>query len=80
MANKNTSVSLSDHFVEFAERKVNEGLYGSTSEVVRAGLRLLEAQDEALNMLRVAIDLGDQSDTAADFNPSEYLAEIRNGR
>jgi hypothetical protein len=39
---KNTSFSLGDHFTAFVEAQVGQGRYGSASDVVRAGLRLLE--------------------------------------
>ena len=59
---RNTSVSLSDHFTEFLTRQVASGRYGSASEVVRAGLRLLEDQHARAKMqheeLRAAIAAG----------------------
>jgi antitoxin ParD1/3/4 len=39
---KNTSVSLGDHFAEFIEEQITNGRFSSASEVVRAGLRLLQ--------------------------------------
>ena len=56
--NSVTSFALGDHFREFAQRKVREGRYASTSEVVRAGLRLLEVEEEKLEALRQAIQEG----------------------
>lgn len=41
MATRNTSVSLGESLTEFAHQQVQSGSYGSTSEVVRAGLRRL---------------------------------------
>ena len=37
-----TSVALSSHFEEFVRRQVETGRYNNVSEVVRAGLRMLE--------------------------------------
>ena len=72
-----TSFALGDHFREFARRKVREGRYGSTSEVVRAGLRLLEAEEEKLEALRRAIEDGIASGPAAPFDLEEFLIEMR---
>ncbi len=49
---RNTSVTLGDHFAEFIQGKVADGRYESTSEAVRAGLRLLEEHEAKLDLLR----------------------------
>jgi antitoxin ParD1/3/4 len=55
---KNTSIVLGDHFEEFVTRKVADGRFASTSEAVRAGMRLLEEHETKLEALRHAIDQG----------------------
>ena len=69
----NTSIVLNDHFREFASRKVREGRYASTSEVVRAGLRLLEEEEEKLEALRHAIREGIDSGPAEPFDFDNFL-------
>jgi antitoxin ParD1/3/4 len=52
---RNTSVSLGDHFTEFIEGQVESGRYASASDVIRAGLRLLEREEDRYDRLRVLI-------------------------
>ncbi len=80
MSSKTTSIALGDHFREFAERKVSEGRYGSTSEVIRAGLRLLESEEQKLEALRAALIEGEQSGPAERFDFDAFLAEMHDKR
>jgi antitoxin ParD1/3/4 len=72
---KTTSVALGDHFREYAERKVAEGRYGSTSEVIRAGLRLLEDEEQRLEALRAALIEGEESGLDEDFDMHEWFRQ-----
>ncbi|MEM9795072.1 MAG: type II toxin-antitoxin system ParD family antitoxin [Pseudomonadota bacterium] len=58
---RNTSVTLGDHFSDFIEAKVKEGRYGSASDMIRAGLRLLEEEEAKLERLRAEIAKGEAS-------------------
>jgi putative addiction module CopG family antidote len=40
------SISVTEHLAAFIRQEVEGGRYGSASEVVRAGLRLLEEQKQ----------------------------------
>ena len=76
MASKNTSVSLGDHFQAFIDEQIAEGRYGSASEVVRAGLRLLESQETKLTALRAALAEGEQSGFIENFDFDEFLTDL----
>ena len=41
---KNTSVTLGNHFEDFVQNRISAGRYKNASEVIRAGLRLLEEE------------------------------------
>ncbi len=43
------NIALTRHFEELIERLVASGRYNNSSEVVRAGLRILEAEERALS-------------------------------
>jgi antitoxin ParD1/3/4 len=61
---KNTSISLGDHFDEFIARQVKTGRYSSASEVIRAGLRVLEESETKLESLRHLLTEGENSGIA----------------
>ena len=76
MGTKNTSVVLTDHFVRFAEQQVRDGRYGSTSEVMRAGLRLLEEREAKIAALRVTLEQGAASGVDQTFDFDAFIAAI----
>ena len=76
---KNTSISLGDHFGEFIDDQVSHGRYGSASEVVRAGLRLLEEHETRLTALRQALVDGEESGPSTAFHFDEFLQSKRQG-
>ena len=56
---RNTSVTLGAHFVGFVADKIQQGRFESTSEAVRAGLRLLEEHETKLDLLRNKLAMGE---------------------
>lgn len=76
---KNTSFSLGKHFLEFVERKVAEGRYSSASDVLRAGLRLLEEEEAKLEALRAALVEGEKSGPARSVDLEDFLRRMNDG-
>jgi len=72
---KNTSISLGDHFDGFISGQISSGRFGSASEVVRAGLRLLENKETKLETLRRMLDEGEQSGVA-NYDYDSFIAEL----
>lgn len=77
---KHTSFSLGGHFTAFIEAEVSKGRYASASEVVRAGLRLLEEREAHLARLRAALIEGEESGPSEPFDFDAFLADQRAGR
>jgi len=75
--NKNTSISLGDYFTSFVESSILEGRFKNASEVIRAGLRLLEEEEIQVTALKNAISEGIESGIAYDFDPSEHLESLK---
>lgn len=76
MASKNTSVSLSDHNLDFIHKEVDSGRYASTSEVIRDALRLAEERAMRIEALRAALIEGEESGPAQEFNFDVFIAEM----
>ncbi len=76
---KNTSVTLGTYFTDFIDAQVNAGRYGSASEVIRAGLRLLEEEEIRLEALRHALIEGERSGETVPFSKKEFLDRMHAG-
>jgi len=72
---KNTSITLGDHFDGFITGQIESGRFGSASEVVRAGLRLLENTETKLETLRRLLVEGEQSGVA-NYEFKTFIAEL----
>ena len=74
---RNTSVTLGDYFEEIIQSSIKTGRYSSVSEVIRAGLRLVDEEEKKIQLLREAIEAGEQSGYVNNFNPEIHLAELQ---
>jgi antitoxin ParD1/3/4 len=74
-----TSVALGNHFEEFIKKQLESGRFNNVSEVVRAGLRLLEDEEKLREVrhaeLKAAIQEGVDSEDAGTIE--EVVARNR---
>ena len=77
---RNTSITLGDHFADFVDEQVTSGRYSSASDVVRAGLRLLEEEAVRLEALRAALIEGETSGAARPLDVEAFLKAKRSAR
>ncbi len=77
---KNTSISLGDYFDEFVQQSVSEGRFKNASEVIRAGLRLLEEEENKVIALKNAIKEGLNSPKVENFDFDEHLVKLKNSK
>lgn len=75
--NRNTSISLGSYFDDFIQNRLSSGRYKNASEIVRAGLRLLEEEESRIQSLKRSIQEGLDSGLSADFNPEQHLAKLK---
>jgi len=76
---KNTSISLGEHFENFIDSQLDSGRFNSTSEVIRAGLRLLENNESKLEVLRNHLKISEnQADNGefVEYSLSGLIAEM----
>jgi antitoxin ParD1/3/4 len=74
---KNTSVALGKEHEKFIRTQIRKGRFASASEVMRAGLRLLEEQELKVENLRNAIIKGEESGPPTDFHMGAFIAAKR---
>lgn len=73
---KNTSITLGDHFEKIIENSIASGRYASASEVIRAGLRKIDEEEQKIKFLREAIEAGEKSGYVKDFDPVKFLDKM----
>ncbi|KIA96485.1 antitoxin [Pedobacter kyungheensis] len=74
---RNTSMALGDHFENFVDERISEGRFKNASEVIRAGLRLLEEEENKIKILREALQVGIDSGVVKDFDPKKHLEMLK---
>jgi antitoxin ParD1/3/4 len=74
---KNTSISLGNYFDQFVSNQVSVGRYKNVSEVIRAGLRLLEDEETKTIALKKAISKGLESPRVENFEFDENLIQLK---
>jgi antitoxin ParD1/3/4 len=73
---RNTSVALGPHFASFIDAQVQGGRYGTASDVVRAGLRLLEEHEAKVKALQEALNAGLASGEPRPFDSDSFLSRM----
>ena len=77
---RNTSVSLGRYFEDFVDSRITEGRFKNASEVIRAGLRLLEDEENKIQLLKKAIQKGLDSGIAENFNVKTHLQTLKENK
>jgi antitoxin ParD1/3/4 len=72
---RNTSINLGIHFDDFINQQITYGRYGSASEVIRAGLRLLEEHEAKLHALRTMLSEGENSGFTS-YSLDSFIEEL----
>jgi antitoxin ParD1/3/4 len=74
---KNTSISLGGYFDNFVKSSLETGKFKNVSEVIRAGLRLLEKEEKKIDILSNELEMGENSRLIEDFDPKKHLASLK---
>ena len=75
--NTQKPVILGEHFEAFVDQQIKNGRFDTTSDVVRAGLRLLEEREVHVQALRQALADGEASGASVPFDVEAFLAAKR---
>ena len=73
---KNTSILLGDYFDKFINRQIDSGRFSSTSEVVRAALRLFEQEENKKDELIKELKKGEKSGFIKKFERKKFVKNL----
>lgn len=73
---KNTSILLGDYFENFINYQVQSGKFSSTSEVVRAALRLFEQEEKLKSELVGELKKGEKSGFVEKFDRTTFVKKL----
>lgn len=73
---RTTSITIGSQLDDFVGKLIESGRYGSTSEVVRSALRLLERQENQTTALRSAVEAGERSGES-DFSLRDIADQVK---
>lgn len=73
---KNTSILLGDYFDNFINNQIKSGKYSSTSEVIRAALRMFEYEESKKAELIKELKKGEKSGFIKNFNRDALLKSL----
>lgn len=74
---RHASIAIDDTAAEFIDAQIDAGHFASPSDVINAGLRLLEQREAKVKALREALEEGEQSGYVENFNFDDFLTEMR---
>jgi antitoxin ParD1/3/4 len=76
----NKSYALGEHYEKFIASQMQTGRFNNASEVVRAGLRMLEDYETCMQELRALVDTGDTAIAAGKVHtyagPTDLTTKI----
>jgi len=73
---KNTSILLGDYFDNFINEQVKTGRFSSTSEVIRAALRMFEQEESKKTRLIAELKKGENSGFVENFDRKLFLENM----
>lgn len=65
-------IKIAPHYSQFIRRELASGKFNNESEVIQAGLALLEKEQTQMNVLSKAILDGESSGFALPFNNEDF--------
>ena len=73
---KNTSILLGDYFDNFINGQIKTGRFASTSEVIRAALRMFEQEETKKLELIKELKKGEKSGFVKNFNRKTFVENL----